>query len=127
MNSRRHLDSSDREALSDAFDGDGSDSDEENDGDHRQRLMRGTSTSTSSDESNATNTDRPQPGERQPTQIPQFIPETQSSGRVYGGGSGSDGVFANLSAKPESAEKLEEHPPVCRQFQIPPIRQLSLI
>ena len=34
------------------------------------------------------------------------------TGRVYGGGSGSDGVFANLSAKPESGEKLEEHPPV---------------
>lgn len=31
---------------------------------------------------------------------------------VYGGGMESDGVFANLSAKPESGEKLEEHPPV---------------
>jgi hypothetical protein len=36
----------------------------------------------------------------------------QPQGRVYGGGTGSDGVFANLSAKPERGEKLEEHPPV---------------
>lgn len=38
-----------------------------------------------------------------------------STGRVYGGGTGSDGVFANLSAKPETGEKLEEHPPTYEQ------------
>ena len=32
-------------------------------------------------------------------------------GRAVGGGQ-TDGVFANLSAKPTVAEKLEEHPPV---------------
>ena len=35
--------------------------------------------------------------------------------RVYGGGarpSSNDGVFANLSAKPEHGEKTEEQPPV---------------
>jgi hypothetical protein len=37
------------------------------------------------------------------------------NGRVYGGGSGSDGVFANLSAKPERGEKTEEHPPTYEQ------------
>lgn len=49
---------------------------------------------------------------RTETRFPSVIP-SRSTGRVYGGGSGSDGVFANLSAKPESGEKLEEHPPVC--------------
>lgn len=43
--------------------------------------------------------------------MPIFVPPT--GGRVYGGGSGTDGVFANLSAKPERGEKQEEHPPVC--------------
>lgn len=32
-------------------------------------------------------------------------------GRVFGGGQ-TDGVFANISAKPTAGEKLEEHPPV---------------
>jgi hypothetical protein len=54
------------------------------------------------------------PQEQRSTYIPAFVPPPQpASGRVYGGGSGSDGVFANLSAKPERGEKLEEHPPVC--------------
>jgi hypothetical protein len=52
--------------------------------------------------------ERPQV-ERRPTQFPIFTPRTT---RVYGGGSGSDGVFANLAAKPEVGEKTEEHPPV---------------
>jgi hypothetical protein len=47
---------------------------------------------------------------RQATHFPVFTPTTT---RVYGGGSGSDGVFANLAAKPEAGEKTEEHPPVC--------------
>lgn len=34
-----------------------------------------------------------------------------TSGRVFGGGQ-TDGVFANINAKPTASEKLEEHPPV---------------
>lgn len=34
-----------------------------------------------------------------------------TGGRVFGGGQ-TDGVFANISAKPTASEKLEEHPPV---------------
>ena len=101
--------------LADTFDADGSDSDEENDGDDRQRLMRGTP-STSSAEGIQTPTtttmegERPAaPIERRATYLPVFAPTT---GRVYGGGSASDGVFANLSAKPETGEKTDEHPPV---------------
>ncbi len=106
--------------LADTFDADGSDDEADNDGDDRQRLMRATPASsiverrTGNDE---TADSRPATIERRPTQLPVFtrqFPEatTRPSGRVYGGGSGSDGVFANLSAKPESGEKMEEHPPV---------------
>lgn len=106
--------------LEDAFGADGSDSDGENDGDDRQRLMRGTPTDTPSAPEPAS------PAENHPdaaradgpihlvdtrdTHVPAFAPAAQ--GRVYGGGSGSDGVFANLNAKPERGEKVEEHPPV---------------
>ena len=105
--------------LADTFDADGSDSDEDNDGDDRQRLMRGTPTSSSTDQIDNQSTltptsEDPRPiVERRQTHIPVFAaPPPQTNGRVYGGGSGSDGVFANLSAKPERGEKLEEHPPV---------------
>ena len=84
--------------------------------------MRGTPTSSSSVEqmnnetpsitatATATANGRPTIVERRETHLPAFAPTI--TGRVYGGGSGSDGVFANLSAKPESGEKIEEHPPV---------------
>lgn len=99
--------------LADTFDGDGSDSDEENDGDDRQRLMRGTPTGSPTEQ---VTVERPTDGrvaiERRVMPMIPFNP-APTNGRVYGGGSGSDGVFANLSAKPERGEKLEEHPPVC--------------
>jgi hypothetical protein len=110
----RHNETVDQ-TLAETFDADGLDSDEENDGDDRQRLMRGTP-STSSVEgtptpaTTTTDGERPAPPiERRATYLPVFAPTT---GRVYGGGSASDGVFANLSAKPERGEKTEEHPPV---------------
>lgn len=104
--------------LADTFDADGSDSDEENDGDDRQRLMRGTPSASSAEqvnpESTPTASSRPTVIERRNTHIPAFVPPTRPTpnGRVYGGGSGSDGVFANLSAKPERGAEKEEHPPV---------------
>jgi hypothetical protein len=104
----------DRE-LADTFDANDSDSDEENDGDDRQRLMRGTpSTSPPAEQVDSEPAAAPvvsQRPQRSNTELPSFVPTI--TGRVYGGGSGSDGVFANLSAKPESGEKLEEHPPAC--------------
>jgi hypothetical protein len=97
--------------LADAFDADGSD-DEDNDGDDRQRLMRGAPSSTAGPINTPASTrdsESPQPQiQRRTIQLPSFPTST----RVYGGGSGSDGVFANLSAKPEAGEKVEEHPPV---------------
>ncbi|KAH8593759.1 hypothetical protein B0O99DRAFT_626087 [Bisporella sp. PMI_857] len=118
-----HNDSPVDQNLRDAFDADGSDSDEDNDGDDRQRLMRGTPSSSSAEQiatSQTTTTPNhpaPPPVERRPTYLPVFTAPTPTptSTRVYGGGSGSDGVFANLSAKPEAGEKLEEHPPTYEQ------------
>lgn len=80
--------------------------------------MRGTPTSSPSVEQMNNETPsattapdgRPAVVERRETHLPAFAPPV--TGRIYGGGSGSDGVFANLNAKPESGEKIEEHPPV---------------
>lgn len=107
--------------LADTFDADGSDSDEDNDGDDRQRLMRGTHATSSTGQLTPNTTtaseSRPAVVETRSTYLPAFAPTL--AGRVYGGGSGSDGVFANLSAKPETGEKTEEHPPV-RLYFTPP-------
>jgi len=120
--SRHHTSSSVDQNLADAFDADGSDSDEENDGDDRQRLMRGSPSSTTLQESAAAT--RPLEGEGEgerhaasppPPPPPPALPTPRPAGRVYGGGIGSDGVFANLTAKPDVGEKLEENPPTYEQ------------
>ena len=107
--------------LADTFD-DGEGSDDEGDarGDDRQRLMRGTIPQQIAEEGNAVDENRPTIGQRRVTELPVFMPRTVSANgptrRVYGAGSASvnDGVFANLSAKPEKGEKVEEEkPPVC--------------
>lgn len=117
--------------LADTFDADGSDSDDDNDGDDRQRLMRGTPSTSSGEQSVAEggNGDgRPAVVESRSTYAPVFAPTV--AGRVYGGGSGSDGVFANLSAKPERGEKLDEHPPTYEQAAAdaaPPYWETSIL
>ena len=58
--------------------------------------------------------------------MPVFQPPT-ATGRVYGGGSGSDGVFANLSAKPDPGEKTEEHPPVRSTSPVPSLDNTNTI
>ena len=118
--SSRHLLSSEdpitseaERTLADTFD-DGTASDNEsNDGDDRQRLMRGNPQPANEDDES-----RPTL-QRAVTELPSFpssAPGTLAAPvRVYGGGarpSSNDGVFANLSAKPEHGEKLEEQPPV---------------
>ncbi|EHL00743.1 putative Metal homeostatis protein BSD2 [Glarea lozoyensis 74030] len=78
--------------------------------------MRGTPSTSSAEQTTteSTSTTRPPVIERRDTHIPAFVPP-RPSGRVYGGGSGSDGVFANLSAKPERGAEKEEHPPTYEQ------------
>ncbi|EED17676.1 metal homeostatis protein bsd2 [Talaromyces stipitatus ATCC 10500] len=98
-------------ALEDAFD-DGNDSDDADEADDRQRLMRGdptitaTTTNNTSAESNAAAA-QPSSTQRRATMLPTFT----SNSRVIGTGSSNDGVFANLNAKPERAEKQEEDLP----------------
>lgn len=96
--------------LADAFDDDEESDDESDD---RQRLVRG----------NSFPVDTPTgtiPAMRTPPQRPtsQIVHASvgggsQATSRIYGGGIQSDGVFSNLTAKPERTEgEKEEQPPV---------------
>lgn len=93
--------------LADAFD----DSDNEDDSDDRQRLMRSnTSRSTSSQNEAAAlpPVSAPPPVERRVTSIPSFAPTTTPRAAPK---PASDGVFANLSAKPSAGEPIDDKPP----------------
>ncbi|KAF2144455.1 uncharacterized protein K452DRAFT_222835 [Aplosporella prunicola CBS 121167] len=100
--------------LEDTFGGSDDESDDENQGmDDRQRLMRGHPDSNlpqTTDSSSRQVDARPPPIVRRVTQLPAFAPRG-----VVGGGSGNDGVFANLSAKPTREEEAEEKPPTYEQ------------
>ena len=116
--SHRRTTSQPRDDLADAFDADGSDSEEENDGDDRQRLMRGTPSAAAASgvaSSSGAQTDGAIQLSETPAP-PRPVGQAPIQGRVYGGGSG-DGVWANLSAKPERGEKpIEEFPPVSSHY-----------
>ncbi|KAM0237449.1 hypothetical protein ACHAP5_009000 [Fusarium lateritium] len=91
--------------LADAFDDDDESDDEVDD---RRRLMRQNSTPSMENVTHA------------PVQpaVPVPAPSGSRSARVVGGGSGSDGVFANLSARPErgtSDPEKDELPPSYEQ------------
>lgn len=113
--------------LADAFDADGDESDDE--ADDRQRLVRGNSTPSFND---ATRTGAATQPRGQPT-----APITRPTGgapttsRVYGGGIQSDGVFSNLSAKPETGEaEKDELPPSYEQAaadQAPPYWETTIL
>ncbi|PNP46153.1 hypothetical protein TGAM01_v200261 [Trichoderma gamsii] len=99
--------------LADAFDDDDASDDETDD---RARLVRQDSTPTIRSTNDSARLSAP----TAPTSVP-ATSDTASSGsrpRVMGGGFGSDGVFANMSARPErtdgTAEK-EEQPPTYEQ------------
>ncbi len=110
--------------LADTFDdGSASDAESNDGGDDRQRLMRGNTvppiegqTTTTSDGS------RPVQIQRTLTQFPSVTPVApgRARGMPYSTfTSSNDGVFANLSAKPERGEKQEE--------EKPPVRPPSLL
>ncbi|KAM0551316.1 hypothetical protein ACHAPJ_008420 [Fusarium lateritium] len=97
--------------LADAFDDDDDSDDEVDD---RRRLMRHNSTPPSSSSTENVNTIHPpvQPA------VPAPTPSGSRSARIVGGGAGSDGVFANLSARPErggSDPEKDELPPSYEQ------------
>ncbi|KAL9103317.1 MAG: hypothetical protein Q9163_001623 [Psora crenata] len=106
--------------LADTFD-DGSDSDDEGDnrGDDRQRLMRSNTVASATEATTVPDDNRPSI-QRMVTQFPpNHSPVAPNHpARPYTGNAAylsfsnsNDGVFANLNAKPESGEKLEEQPP----------------
>ena len=106
--------------LADTFDdGSDSDDDENRQGDDRQRLMRASTTLSEAEQRVVHDGNRPDlstTATRLPGQVP---PATNIPARPYTGGApfssfshSNDGVFANLNAKPERGEKLEEQPPV---------------
>ena len=125
--SSRHLLSEDpitteaERTLADTFD-DGSDSDDDghNEGDDRQRLMRANTHQSETEQRVARDGNRPNlPGAV--TRLPAVVPSVTSNvtTRPHTGATpfsafshSNDGVFANLNAKPERGEKLEEQPPV---------------
>lgn len=106
--------------LHDTFD-DGSDSDEEGRAeDDRQRLMRSnTTTSPAGSRSvlggdrhiiQSTSTSLPSPDAPRSVNVPARPHATNHPFSSFS--HSNDGVFANLNAKPERGEKIEEQPPV---------------
>ena len=101
--------------MADTFDdGDVSSREDDEEGDVRQRLMRQPSSAYTPRTDAEDRPDRPQ---ERVTEIPHFA--TSSPPRRGPGttpfttlSTSNDGVFANLDAKPEFGEKLEEQPPV---------------
>ncbi|KAI0448785.1 hypothetical protein F5B21DRAFT_496530 [Xylaria acuta] len=110
--------------LADAFDADGDESDDEPD--DRQRLVRGNTfpisqSAVASAQNSTTEAETRQFAPGPPSTQPQSFaaghraqPATNS--RIYGGGIQSDGVFSNMTARPERGEKVvEEAPPTYEQ------------
>ncbi|KAF1988296.1 hypothetical protein K402DRAFT_419634 [Aulographum hederae CBS 113979] len=108
--------------LADTFDSPSdSESDDDQDREHgaddRQRLMRAQPESPKPEEDDDT-PPPPPPLQRRTTefpgaQVPGAHPLTGVR-RIYGGGA-NDGVFANLSAKPQRGDDLDEKPPTYEQ------------
>ncbi|KAI0397939.1 hypothetical protein F5Y17DRAFT_454524 [Xylariaceae sp. FL0594] len=125
--------------LADAFDTDGESSDDEPD--DRQRLVRAHSfpVSQSTPASTTASADGQSglPGASQ--QAIQGHPgagassggSAPRSSRIYGGGIQSDGVFSNMTARPERGEKIvEEAPPTYEQAaadQAPPYWETTIL
>lgn len=109
---RRLVAAEDQDHLADTFDAPSDDDDESDDEAHRrlddrQRVLSGRPADAQS--THSPDTTAPQEPRVYNTAVP-------TSSRVYGGGSSSDGVFANLSAKPQAGESdLEEKPPSYEQ------------
>ncbi|KAI2627584.1 hypothetical protein GGR54DRAFT_421248 [Hypoxylon sp. NC1633] len=103
--------------LADAFDAEDDSSDDEPD--DRQRLVRGNSFPISSNSSSHTpneGSDIPSVPGGHAAQLSSGGATPQPGSRVYGGGIQSDGVFSNMTARPERGEKIvEEQPPTYEQ------------
>jgi hypothetical protein len=122
----------DRE-LHDTFDSpsddEGSD-DGNNESDDRQRLMHGRAPTIDTPSTNTPVVVRPTATPPAPsnrivrmvTQLPIF-----NRGQTYGAGNQNDGVFANLSAKPQRGDDVDEKPPVSMNPHIIPWLHLLIV
>lgn len=63
------------------------------------------------EDTEATEQDRLVPSETDPARFGIFVRPTTIARQIFNG-QGTDGVFSNMSAKPEVGEEKEEHPPV---------------
>lgn len=101
--------------LADAFESDGDESDDE--ADDRQRLVRGSSSPVTGGVAGQSSLGQSQTTAQssQPQTTPSHPGIASRIRGVFGGGIQSDGVFSNLTAKPErgGAAEKEELPPVC--------------
>ncbi|KAI9797861.1 MAG: hypothetical protein M1833_005061 [Piccolia ochrophora] len=107
-------------ALADSFDApsddEGSDGEGNGSGDDRQRLMRNRTRGGLGDNNSEGEGARPPRIERRVTELPIFMPSSTAPSAGRGGPtSANDGVFANMNAKPERGEKLDEQPPTYEQ------------
>jgi len=101
--------------LADTFD-DGEMSENEDHGDDRQRLMRADTTSLhQAEQDNATSAGTAPRIERRVTELPIFTPPTARTHARSVNRPTNDGVFANLAAKPERGEQVDEKPPTYEQ------------
>lgn len=93
--------------LADAFE---SDEDSDDEVDDRQRLVRQAATPATTNSAPSS-----PPAQYTPSPSGSSTVSPATRGRVVGGGTGTDGVFANMSARPEceSATEKDEMPPVC--------------
>lgn len=100
--------------LADAFDDPDESSDDE--GDDRQRLVRRTSGPSPGTPSDTPHIMNAATGTSLSQNMPTPATPAARQQRVMGGGVGSDGVFANMSARPERVEsEKEEMPPTYEQ------------
>ncbi|EME40335.1 hypothetical protein DOTSEDRAFT_74962 [Dothistroma septosporum NZE10] len=110
--SREHYhQTADERDLDDAFDAPSDDEDDDDDTRDRRRLM-GESDVASPEGAQDSNQLRPGGPTRADTQIPTFT-SAVSSGRLIG--NSSDGVFANINAKPRAGDDVDEKPPTYEQ------------
>lgn len=97
--------------LADAFDDD-DDSDDE--ADDRQRLVRSNTLNNAGDASRSSPPSPPQ-AQAHWSEAAAAGNNAAASGRIYGGGIQSDGVFSNMTARPEREKVVEEMPPTYEQ------------
>ena len=118
--SDNHARNEENRDLHDAFDAPSDDDSDDENTDQRRLIQRTPSRSSSGSEASTSQQQpprRPASPQRTVTQIPVYAPTpaAPTGGRIYGGGSGSDGVWANINAKPRAGEDVEEKPPTYEQ------------